>query len=133
MRLKIIEGERYVDEMNEEYEDKLLKILKAKDVYSRSDYKTIIETWKTTLENEDQLYIGFYDWIKHRPQELLCDVCDFLKIENGEQYFKETEKMVFKGSTIKMTKRIESALIEKHSDTIDYINHVYGKSHGIEW
>jgi len=116
-----------------EIENKLLEVLDYRGVYERSDYKTIIERWKKVLPKEENLYIGFYDWIKERPQQLLEEICTFIECKYDVSYFQETDKVVFKGNSLKITDTISAKLMERHKDTIEYINNEYGKSHGIGW
>lgn len=123
--------ETIIDER--ELEDELMKVLNFKGVYERSDYQTIIERWKRVLPNEDNLYIGFYDWIKERPQELLKEVCNFIGCQYNSEYFQDTDKVVFKGKSLKMTDAIRDKLLERHSQTIKYINNKYSINYGIQW
>lgn len=118
---------------NDDVEDKLLEVLDYKGVYERSEYQRIIEQWEITLPNKANLYIGFYDWIKEKPQQLLEEVCTFIGTDYNEDYFKETDKVVFKGNSMKITEKTRSKLLEKHQGTINYINSRYSESHGIKW
>jgi len=114
-------------------EQQILEVLGYRGVYERSDYKTIIERWKRVLPKEENLYIGFYDWIKERPQQLLEEICNFIGCKYDEEYFQETDKVVFKGNSMKMTDTIRIKLLEQHRETIKYINNEYGVSSGINW
>lgn len=118
---------------NKEIEDKLMEILDYRGVHSRSEYQVIIERWKKALPNEANLYIGFYDWVKDQPQRLLEEVCTFIGCDYSKDFFQKTDKIVFKGNTMKMTDNIRSKLLKRHQDTISFINSEYGESHGIKW
>lgn len=117
----------------EELDTLLLEVLDYRGVYERSDYQTIIERWKRVLSNQEQLYIGFYDWIKTKPYELLREVCIFLSCEYIDEYFKDADEVVFEGRTILITEEIRKTLTERHEKTIDYINQTFGESHKIDW
>ena len=121
------------EEMNEEIENRLLEILDMPGVYERSDYKTIIEKWKINIPNDKNLFIGFYDWIKNRPHDLLKETCSFLDIEYKDSYFKQTDKVVFKGNSLKMTETIRETLLPRHLNTMNYINKEYQEGYGIDW
>ncbi len=127
-----IEKEDYNNNDNE-LEKRLLKILDYRGVYERSDYKTIIERWKRVLPKDGNLYIGFYDWIKDRPQQLLEEICGFIGCKYDKEYFKDIDKVVFQGKSIKMTDHVQNKLFKRHKDTIEYINNKYGKNHLIKW
>jgi len=116
-----------------ELENEFIKVLDFKGVYERSDYKTIIERWKEVLPNENNLYIGFYDWIKERPQQLLEELCGFIGCTYNEEYFKDVNKVIFQGKSMKITDTVNTKLLARHKDTIEYINNEYGKSHRIRW
>lgn len=117
----------------DELETLLLEVLDYRGVYERSDYQTIIERWKKVLPHEENLYIGFYDWVKERPQQLLREVCAFLGCEYNEAYFQDAQKVVFEGKSVKMTEMIKEKLLARHQVTIHYINNTYGLSHGVQW
>ncbi len=121
------------DYNNNELEKELLKILDYRGVYERSDYKTIIERWKRVLTKEENLYIGFYDWIKDRPQQLLEEICGFIGCKYDEEFFQESDKVVFQGSSIEMTDTIRNKLLKRHQNTINYINNQYGDHYRIKW
>jgi len=117
----------------DELEKMLLEVLDYRGVYERSDYKTIIERWQNILPVKENLYIGFYDWIKERPNQLLEEVCNFLDCKYDATYFQNTEKVVFEGSSLKMTEQIKNKLQYFHQDTINYINSSFGLSLNIHW
>ncbi len=112
--------------MNDRREKRLLEIIEMPEVCSRSDYRTIIERWQNTLPKRENLFIGSYDWIKHRPHDLLKEICKFLEINYRDDYFKQTDKVVFKGSPMNITEKIRDKLFKRHEETIDYVNDNFG-------
>ncbi len=74
--------------------------------HSRTDYSRSISRWEDVF-GADNLFIGFFEDLQHRPEELLKDICEFIDVPYDTMYFTETcRKNIFNGPQHKMPQNI---------------------------
>ena len=78
MRLVYIPKRRLEDVSEAE----LLEQLGSLGSRRRGDYVRTLDTWQSVFPRE-QLFIGFFEDIHERPQELLSDIFDFLGVSHA--------------------------------------------------
>jgi hypothetical protein len=114
-------------------ETELLDQLGSRASRRRGDYVATLDTWQSEFPTE-QLFIGFFEDVKQRPQELLSDVFDFLGVTTAvdwstfpfEQVMRPGSKEVSPGTPPPMPESCETFLREIYADQLTELRKRFG-------
>jgi hypothetical protein len=114
-------------------EAELLDQMSSRASRRRGDYVATLDTWQSEFPTE-QLFIGFFEDVKQRPQELLSDVFDFLGVTRAvdwsafpvEQVMRPGSKEVSPGTPPSIPPRCETFLREIYADQLAELRNRFG-------
>jgi len=74
-------------------QEKIKQIINTNDVALRNDYFRTIRVWREHFSN-NQIFIGFYDDIINKPNELLTNIYNFLEVKVNQNI--KSAKLAYK-------------------------------------
>ena len=90
-------------------------------------YTKMINNWSAFLKKEN-FFIGFYDDIEKRPEELLSNIFSFLGIDNDSKYNKFARAFFNATESIKIPEKYSELLENIFQNEIDELNQRFGLS-----
>ena len=99
--------------------------------YMQSDYQVLrsqyLKTIKLYKKYFDSIFIGFFDAVVEKPEELLTDIFKYLKLETNEiNEFIDLKKKVNTSKQINIPKEVQDFLQDMYSDEIEQLSKLYG-------
>lgn len=76
-------------------ESELLEHLGNKHNLRRGDYVRTLDTWLSVYPR-DQLFVGFFEDIRDRPQDLLCEIFEFFGVTSEVDWSRFPYELVFR-------------------------------------
>ncbi len=101
-------------------EDELLRIASYPDVLQRADYVETLDRW-TAAFGEEQVFVGFFNEITERPEEMMARVCNFLRIDPDPALFPRMRRKVHEGAALAMPEAVAAHLLERLRPTYERI------------
>lgn len=107
-------------------EQEFLEHLSEDRVRLRNDYVGIIDRW-TKAFGKEQMYVGFFEDVKQRPQELLQELLAFLGVSGpAEKVFENASEKVRPGIRLEMPESVRSFLIDQNEGGMRELAGRYG-------
>lgn len=111
---------------------KIKSFIEAPDQTLRSDYVRMLKIWSSCFPRE-QIYVGFYDDVVHKPQEIIQDILEFLGVKNlGNFNNTAINRKVNVSKKMNIPSDVQYYLANKYYPELQKLNDLVG-GHSVVW